>query len=128
MDLWLKCFVHNNGKDPLGKFDPKSDEAIFLGYSSIFKAYKVLNKRTNKVKESIYVVFDNSSILHGLDDPQVDEFAFPRAQDSGSSSMNADRDSDEEDHPPPLASTSASLEMVEIQGEEEELEDLEKSP
>jgi len=29
-----KCFVHNNGKDALGKFDPRSDEAIFLGYSS----------------------------------------------------------------------------------------------
>ena len=29
-----KCFVHNNGKDALGKFDPGSDEAIFLGYSS----------------------------------------------------------------------------------------------
>ena len=27
-----KCFVHNNGKDNLGKFDPKSDEGIFLGY------------------------------------------------------------------------------------------------
>ena len=25
-----KCFVHNNGKDALGKFDPKSDEVIFL--------------------------------------------------------------------------------------------------
>ena len=39
-----KCFVHNNGKDPLGKFDPRSDEAIFLGYSSHSKAYKVFNK------------------------------------------------------------------------------------
>ena len=29
-----KCYVHNNGKDALGKFDPRSDEAIFLGYSS----------------------------------------------------------------------------------------------
>jgi len=26
-----KCYVHNNGKDALGKFDPKSDEVIFLG-------------------------------------------------------------------------------------------------
>ena len=24
-----KCYVHNNGKDALGKFDPRSDEAIF---------------------------------------------------------------------------------------------------
>jgi len=42
-----KCYVHNNnGKESLGKFDPISDEAIFLGYSSHSKAYKVLNKRT----------------------------------------------------------------------------------
>jgi len=24
-----KCYVHNNGKEPLGKFDPRSDKAIF---------------------------------------------------------------------------------------------------
>ena len=28
-----KCFVLNNDKDNLGKFDAKSDEGIFLGYS-----------------------------------------------------------------------------------------------
>ena len=26
-----KCFIHNNGKDNLGKFDSKSDEGIFWG-------------------------------------------------------------------------------------------------
>jgi len=36
-----KCYVHNNGKESLGKFDPRSDEAIFLGYSYHNKAYKV---------------------------------------------------------------------------------------
>ena len=38
-----KCFVHNNGKDNLDKFDPKSDEAWFLGYSSTSKAFRVYN-------------------------------------------------------------------------------------
>ena len=28
-----KCFILNNGKDNLGKFDSKADEGIFLGYS-----------------------------------------------------------------------------------------------
>ena len=41
-----KSYVHNNVKDALGKFDPRSDEAMFLGYSSHGKAYKVFNKRT----------------------------------------------------------------------------------
>jgi len=52
-----KCFIHNNGKDNLGKFDPKSDEGIFLGYSPSSRAYRVYNKRTLCIEESIHVVF-----------------------------------------------------------------------
>ena len=58
-----KCHVHNNGKDALGKFDPGSDEAIFLGYSSHNKAYKVFNKRTLCLTESVNVLFDESNFL-----------------------------------------------------------------
>lgn len=39
-----KCFVLNNGKDDLGKFDARSDERVFVGYSSTSKAYRVFNK------------------------------------------------------------------------------------
>ena len=39
-----KCFILNNGKSNLGKFDPKADEDIFLGYSLTSKAYRVYNK------------------------------------------------------------------------------------
>ena len=42
--LGCKCYVHNNGKDALGRFDPRSDDAIFLGYSSHSKAHKVLRR------------------------------------------------------------------------------------
>ncbi|PKA63291.1 Retrovirus-related Pol polyprotein from transposon TNT 1-94 [Apostasia shenzhenica] len=56
-----KCFVLNNGKDDLGKFDSKSDEAIFLGYSSTSKAYRVYNTRSMLVEESIHVDFDESN-------------------------------------------------------------------
>ena len=52
-----KCFVLNNGKDNLGKFDAKSDEGIFLGYSSNIKAFIIYNKRTMIIEESINVVF-----------------------------------------------------------------------
>src|ERR1044072_4004423 len=40
-----KCFVLNNEKENLGKFDSKADEGIFLGYSQSSKAYTVFNKR-----------------------------------------------------------------------------------
>ena len=52
-----KCFILNE-KDALGKFDAKSDEGIFLGYSSVSKAFRVFNKRTLVIEESIHVVFN----------------------------------------------------------------------
>ncbi|XP_052291943.1 uncharacterized protein LOC127900768, partial [Citrus sinensis] len=51
-----KCFVLNT-KDNLGKFDSKSDVGIFLGYSNSSKAYRVYNKRTLVVEESMHVSF-----------------------------------------------------------------------
>jgi hypothetical protein len=50
-----------NDRDNLGKFDAKSDEDIFLGYSSNSKAYRVFNKRTMVVDESMHVVFDEAN-------------------------------------------------------------------
>ena len=44
----------------MGKFDFRSDEGIFLGYSSTNKAYRVYNKRTMKVMETVNVVIDES--------------------------------------------------------------------
>ncbi|XP_016461781.2 putative mitochondrial protein AtMg00710 [Nicotiana tabacum] len=52
-----KCFIHNNRKENLGKFDPKSDEGIFLGYSPSSRAYRVFYKRTLCIEKSIHVVF-----------------------------------------------------------------------
>ena len=61
-----QCFVLNNGKNNLGKFDPRSDEGIFLGYSHRRSAYKVFNKRTKKVEESVHVEFNESSLTNFL--------------------------------------------------------------
>ena len=51
-------FILNNNKDKLSKFDIKSDEEIFLSYSSINRAYRIFNKRILVVEESIHVIFD----------------------------------------------------------------------
>jgi len=40
-----KCFILNNVKKQLGKFDSKTDEGIFLGYGINNHAYRVYNKR-----------------------------------------------------------------------------------
>ncbi|XP_058005329.1 uncharacterized protein LOC131181317 [Hevea brasiliensis] len=51
----------NNLSDNLKKFDVKSDEGIFLGYSMHSKAYRVFNRRTLLVEETIHVVFDDTN-------------------------------------------------------------------
>ena len=51
-----------------------SDEGIFLGYSSQSMAYKVLNKRTNRVEESVHVVFnEHTSEVEGNSEDEQDE-------------------------------------------------------
>ena len=54
------CFILK-GRENVEKFDSRSDEGIFLGYSSTSKAYRVYNKRTMKVMETVNVVIDESS-------------------------------------------------------------------
>ena len=55
-----KYFILNT-KENLGKFDARSNVGIFLGYSSSCKAYRVFNKMTMVVEESIQIVFDESN-------------------------------------------------------------------
>jgi len=57
-----KCFVLNNGKDNIGKFDAKADNGIFIGYSSHSHAYRIYNKHTMTVEESVHVVFDETNL------------------------------------------------------------------
>ena len=66
-----KCFVLNNGKDNIGKFDAKADDGIFIGYSSHSHAYRIYNKRTMTVEESVHVVFDESNL--NLQDAKEEE-------------------------------------------------------
>ena len=55
-----KYFILNT-KDNLGKFNAKTDVGVFLGYSTTSKAYKVFNKTTLVVEESMHVTFDKTS-------------------------------------------------------------------
>ena len=54
------CFILKD-RENVEKFDSRSDEGIFLGYSSTSKAYRVYNKRTMKVMETVNVVINESS-------------------------------------------------------------------
>ena len=52
------CYVAID-KEQLGKLDTKSDKAMFLGYSTTSRAYRVFNKRTKIIIEYINVVVDD---------------------------------------------------------------------
>ena len=54
-----KCYILND-QENLGKFYAKSDEGIFLRYSTISRAYRVFNKKTKTVMESINVVIGDA--------------------------------------------------------------------
>jgi hypothetical protein len=56
-----KCYILLD-RENLWKFDPKSDEGIFLGYSINSRAYRVFNKRTKTMMESINVVIDDEEV------------------------------------------------------------------
>ncbi|GJR59018.1 retrovirus-related pol polyprotein from transposon TNT 1-94 [Tanacetum coccineum] len=70
-----KCFILNT-KDYLTRFDPKSYEGVFLGYSQNSKAYIILNKHNRKIEESLNVIFDETpppSKTSPLVDDDLDE-------------------------------------------------------
>ena len=54
------CFILKD-RENVGKFDSRNDEGIFLGYSSTSKAYRVYNKKTKKVMETVNVVIDEAA-------------------------------------------------------------------
>ena len=54
-----KCFILNN-KEKLEIFYSKTDVGIFQGYSATCKAYRVFNKKSLVIEESMHVVFDES--------------------------------------------------------------------
>ncbi|GKB57706.1 retrovirus-related pol polyprotein from transposon TNT 1-94 [Tanacetum coccineum] len=51
------CYPTNNSED-LGKLRPTADIGIFVGYAPNRKGYRIYNKRTRKIMETIHVTFD----------------------------------------------------------------------
>ena len=51
-----KCYIKRN--DDIGKFDPRSDEGMFLGYSLKSKAFRCFNYRTKTIVECANVRID----------------------------------------------------------------------
>ncbi|GKB38893.1 putative ribonuclease H-like domain-containing protein [Tanacetum coccineum] len=58
------CYVQN--RVLVGKFDGKSDEGFFVGYSLSSKAFRVYNTRTKRVEENLHIGFlENKPMIEG---------------------------------------------------------------
>ncbi|GJV44090.1 retrovirus-related pol polyprotein from transposon TNT 1-94 [Tanacetum coccineum] len=51
------CYPTNDSED-LGKLQAKADIGIFVGYAPSRKGFRVYNKRTHRIMETIHVTFD----------------------------------------------------------------------
>ncbi|GJX75737.1 retrovirus-related pol polyprotein from transposon TNT 1-94 [Tanacetum coccineum] len=52
-----------NGNDDLGKLDAKAKIGIFVAYALAKKAFRIYNKRTQKIIETIHVTFDELTAM-----------------------------------------------------------------
>nr|GEX14364.1 hypothetical protein [Tanacetum cinerariifolium] len=55
-----RCYLLNN-YDDVGKLKAKGDIRVFVGYSKEFVAFRIYNKQTRKIHESVNVNFDEIS-------------------------------------------------------------------
>nr|GEX69719.1 hypothetical protein [Tanacetum cinerariifolium] len=51
------CYLTNDSEN-LGKLQPKADIRIFIGYAPTKKAFRIYNRRTRRIVETIHVDFD----------------------------------------------------------------------
>ncbi|XP_061998851.1 uncharacterized protein LOC133716132 [Rosa rugosa] len=79
------CYILRD-REQLGKFDARSDDDIFLGYSINSRAYRVYNKRTRIVMESINVSIDDHYIRQ--EEVFVDTSSPPSSESEDTSATN----------------------------------------
>ncbi|GJZ98985.1 retrovirus-related pol polyprotein from transposon TNT 1-94 [Tanacetum coccineum] len=56
------CYPTND-RDDLGKMKPKVDIGIFIGYSETSRGFRIYNRRTKKIMETIHVKFDELTAM-----------------------------------------------------------------
>jgi hypothetical protein len=102
-----KCYILRD-RENLGKFDPKRDESIFLGYSSTSRAYRVFNKRTEIVMESINVVIDDEEVERPSSGEENQLVSVEVTNESTINIKASPSVSPDEPHSPPTASDTTS--------------------
>ncbi|GJT85508.1 retrovirus-related pol polyprotein from transposon TNT 1-94 [Tanacetum coccineum] len=70
------CYPTND-RDDLGKMKPKADIGVFIGYSETSRGFRINNRRTKKIMETIHVKFDELTAMaseHDCLEPVLQRF------------------------------------------------------
>ncbi|GJS84891.1 retrovirus-related pol polyprotein from transposon TNT 1-94 [Tanacetum coccineum] len=70
------CYPTND-RDDLGKMKPKADIVVFIGYSETSRGFRIYNRRTKKIMETIHVKFDELTAMaseHDCLKPELQRF------------------------------------------------------
>ncbi|KAK2428563.1 hypothetical protein QL285_027076 [Trifolium repens] len=90
-----KCYILAD-REPRRKLDPKSDNGIFLGYSTNSRAYRVYNSKTQIVMESVNVVVKDSTLKENDGIDQGNPVSDNAEQNAEASEQPRSEKSDEE--------------------------------
>ncbi|WJX76662.1 hypothetical protein P8452_60053 [Trifolium repens] len=106
-----KCYILAD-REPRRKLDPKSDEGIFLGYSTNSRAYRVYNSKTQVVMEFVNVVVEDSSLKEneGIDQGTLVSANAEQDVEASEPSSNAEQDVEESEQSSNAKSDEETLE------------------
>ncbi|GJR43832.1 retrovirus-related pol polyprotein from transposon TNT 1-94 [Tanacetum coccineum] len=79
------CYPTND-RDDLGKMIPKADIRIFIGYSKSSRGFRIYNRRTKKIMETIHVKFVKLTAMASECKNSGPDFNFLNFQDSSEDS------------------------------------------
>ncbi|GJW48018.1 retrovirus-related pol polyprotein from transposon TNT 1-94, partial [Tanacetum coccineum] len=75
------CYPTNDSEN-LGKLQPKADIGIFIGYAPTKKAFRIYNRRTRRIIETIHVDFDELTAMaseHSSSGPALHEMTSQKS-------------------------------------------------
>ncbi|GJS32484.1 integrase, catalytic region, zinc finger, CCHC-type containing protein [Tanacetum coccineum] len=70
--------------DDLGKMKPKADIGVFIGYSETSRGFRIYNRRTKRIMETIHVKFDELTAIaseHDCLEPELQRFNNQNSSD-----------------------------------------------
>ncbi|GKD80171.1 retrovirus-related pol polyprotein from transposon TNT 1-94 [Tanacetum coccineum] len=77
------CYPTND-RDDLGKMKPKADIGVFIGYSETLRGFRIYNRRTKRIMETIHVKFDEVTTIaseHHYLEPELQRFNNQNSSD-----------------------------------------------